>query len=126
MNIILWSAQVVLAVLFLFAGTTKVFTPLPELAQNLPWVAGVPAWMPRLAGISETLGAIGLILPALTRVLPQLVPISAAGLATVMAMAAVLHFNRGEMPAILVNIVLLAIAAFVAYGRYSKAPILPR
>jgi hypothetical protein len=65
------------------------------------------------------LGAIGLILPALTGIAPVLVPLAATGLAITMVLAAVMHLRRGDGAASVVpNIVLFSLAVFVAWGRF--------
>ena len=126
MNIVIWVAQVALGGVFLLAGSTKVFTPLPELAMQVPWVGDVPAWVPRLAGVSELFGAVGVVLPTLVRVQPRLAPLAAAGLGLVMALAAGFHLTRNEFGAIAVNLALMALAAFVFHGRRRLHPISPR
>ncbi len=123
MNFFLWILQLVLAAFFAFVGGLKTFTAMPEIVETLPWAADVPVWVVRLAGSSELLGAIGLILPALVRIKPVLTPVASGALGLVMAMAAVFHLVRGEYGNIVVNIVALALAAFVAYGRFKIAPI---
>jgi hypothetical protein len=79
-----------------------------------------------LIGVCELLGAIGLVVPAATRVLPALTPVAASALALVMVLAAGTHFSYGEFPVIGVNVVLGGLAAFVAWGRFRRAPIAPR
>jgi uncharacterized membrane protein YphA (DoxX/SURF4 family) len=122
----LWVVQVLLALAFLGAGATKLFTPIPELVQQMAWVGAVPAGLVRFIAIAELAGAVGLILPALTRIKPGLTPLAAAGLAVIMLLAAPFHLSRGEGGAIVPNLILAALAAFVAWGRFKKAPIAPR
>lgn len=121
MNKALWALQFLLAVLFAAAGFFKVATPLEELAVSLAYVADTPGWVTRLAGASELLGAVGLILPSVTRIKPVLTPIAAACLALVMVLALGLHVSRGEP--FVPNVVLGALCAFVAWGRFTKVPI---
>ena len=78
-------------------------------------------WRPasiKLVGAAELLGAIGLILPAALHVAPILVPLAAVGLILVMLGAAVVHTRRHELPNVAINVVLLLLAAFVAWGRF--------
>ena len=126
MNIVLWISQVLLAGLFILAGFSKTVQPMAELAVKMPWVATTPEWMVRLAGISEVLGALGVIIPAGMRIRPGLTPLAAAGLALVMTLAAVFHLVRGEFGYIPINLVLMALALFVAYARQRRFPISPR
>ncbi len=126
MNIALWIVQVGLALAFFMAGAMKVMTPLDELAAQMSWVSAVPDFVPRLAGTVEILGAIGLILPSVTRILPRLTPIAAMGLVTVMVLAAGLHISLAEFGMLGPNVVLGALAAFVAWGRLKRHPIVDR
>ncbi|MEW5961193.1 MAG: DoxX family protein, partial [Chloroflexota bacterium] len=71
-------------------------------------------------------GALGVVLPALTHIQPQLTPLAGAGLALVMIFAIVFHISRGEIGFIVPNIILLALAAFVVYGRWKVVPIARR
>ena len=71
----------------------------------------------------EILGATGLILPGVTGVAPVLVPIAALGLAVVMIGAAITHIRRGERPFLLLNLVLFALAVFLAWGRLGSYPL---
>jgi uncharacterized membrane protein YphA (DoxX/SURF4 family) len=118
MSITLWVVQVLLAVAFLGAGATKLSQPKEKLAKNMAWVEDFSQGTVRLIGTLEVLGAIGLVLPALTGVLPWLTPLAAAGLVLLMIGAALAHLRRTEYGNIAVNAVLLILAAFVVYGRF--------
>jgi putative oxidoreductase len=118
MNIALWIAQVLLALGFLMAGFLKSTQPLNLLAKRMAWVSALPPAVVRFIGVVEILGGLGVILPIVTGILPWLTPLAAIGLVVVMAGAAILHVSRGEYSNIGVNAVLLALAAFVAYGRW--------
>ena len=127
MNIVLWILQILLALAFLGAGGMKVMQPIEALAPQMPWVLEVsPLLMVRLPGIAEVLGALGLILPAVTRIQPKLVSLAAAGLALVMLLALIFHLTRGEFGGAVPPLVLGLLSAFVAYGRAKLAPIAPR
>ena len=124
MNKLLWGLQILLALMFAFGGAVKAMTPPAELAEQMAWAARVPAWAPVTAGVAEVLAAIGLILPAATRIKPSLTPLAAAGLVVVMLLAAFwVHAPAGEWGAAGTNLVLGALAGFVAYGRWKLAPI---
>ncbi len=122
MNIILWIVQILLAAAFFMAGVMKALR-YEQAKQQMNWVKDVPHRLVNFIGVCEMLGAIGLILPALTRVLPWLTPLAGAGLATIMLLAAGFHTRRHEPPAIIVNLILFSLAAFVAYGRFVLAPL---
>lgn len=125
-NISLWVVQVLLAVFFGMAGFMKSTQPIAELAEKMVWPGVVPAALVRFIGLSELAAAFGLILPAATRIKPVLTPLAGAGLAVIMLFAAIFHAVRGEFGALPTNFVLGALAAFVAWGRFRKAPIPPR
>lgn len=122
MNIALWIVQALLAAMFLMAGFSKAFQPPDALSQMMPWTLDVPLALIRFIGISELLGGVGLVLPALTGIKPRLTIAAAAGIMLVMISASIFHLMRGEYGPIVFNLVLLALAAFVAYGRWQIAP----
>jgi uncharacterized membrane protein YphA (DoxX/SURF4 family) len=119
MNIALWIVQALLAIAFGMAGAMKLMQPKEQLAAQQPWVEDVAPTTVKLIGTVEVLGAIGLILPLLTGILPWLTPLAAAGLALTMLGAMVTHLRRHEYPNLIPNLVLLLLAAFVAYGRFA-------
>lgn len=126
-NIGLWVAQVALAGVFLMAGFMKLTTsPADLVAMGMLWAENAPAALIRFIGLAEVLGAIGVILPALTRIKPDLTKLAAFGLATIMVLASCVHTYRGEYEVLPVNLVLFALAVFVVWGRSKKAPIAPR
>jgi uncharacterized membrane protein YphA (DoxX/SURF4 family) len=122
MNIALWISQVLLAVGFLFAGWMHAVR-YEEAKKRMAWVRDVPEWLARLIGAAEILGAIGLILPALTRTLPWLTPLAASGLGLVMILAVAFHISRNEWRNLASNLPLLGLALFVAIGRFFIAPL---
>jgi uncharacterized membrane protein len=118
MDIAAWIAQVIAALAFGVHGYTLLFRPAQALRQY-PWAGDVPDSMKRLIGTAELLGAIGLIVPAVTKILPWLTPLAALGLTAIMVLAGVFHITRREWLGVLFNLVLGAIAAFVAYARFA-------
>lgn len=120
MNIVLWIVQILLALAFLMAGTMKATQPLDKLAVRMKWVNAMkPPQLVRLIGILEILAAIGLILPAVTGILPWLTPVAAAGLVLTMIGAIIVHTRIGESSRVAPNIVLLLLAAFIVVGRFA-------
>jgi hypothetical protein len=123
MTYILWIIQVLLALLFLFAGGTKLVLPIDVLtSMGSPNQILLPGLFIRFIGVVEVLGALGLILPGLLRIRPDLTPLSAAGLVIIMIGATVLTFAADGVGAALVPLVVGILAAFVAYGRWRLAP----
>ncbi|GAB3153584.1 DoxX family protein [Micromonospora sonneratiae] len=119
MEIVLWIIAGLLAVAFLFAGAAKVLQPKEKLAASgMHWVEGTSAGSVKLLGGLEVLAAIGLILPAVLDIAPVLVPLAALGLVVVMIGAIVVHARQKEVQAIVMNIVLLVLAAAVVWGRF--------
>lgn len=125
MNILLWIVQVALAVYFFFTGLIH-FSPPPGLPGPMAWMYDLSAPLHYISGTAEIMGAVGLVLPAVTRIQPRLTPLAAMGLVVIMALAAVFHLMRGEFPNIFMNLFLAALAGFVAYGRTRLHPIQPR
>jgi uncharacterized membrane protein YphA (DoxX/SURF4 family) len=123
MNIVLWVVQILLALAFLMAGIMKSTQPIVKLAVRMAWVKAMkPPQLVRLIGILEILAAIGLILPAVTGILPWLTPVAAIGLVLTMIGAMIVHARIGEGSRIAPNIVLLLLAAFVVVGRFAVMP----
>lgn len=119
MNILLWVVAGLLALAFLAAGGMKLAQPKEKLAESgLGWVESFSAGAVKAIGAAEVLAALGLVLPAVTGIAPVLVPLAAVGLVLLMIGAAVTHARRGETQMIVVNVVLLLLAAFVAWGRF--------
>lgn len=118
MSVALWIVAGVLAGIFAVAGVMKSIQPKEKLAERLPWVEDVSTGTLRLIGMAELLGALGLILPAWTGIAPVLVPTAAVGLAVIMALAIGTHVRCRESSAVVVNLVLLATAVFVAWERF--------
>ena len=119
MNRLLWVLQVLLAVLFLIAGGSKLVMSAAELTGQTP----LPAWFLRLIGVLEILGGLGLVLPGILRIRTALTPIAAAGLFIIMIGAvAVTMQTMGSAPAVF-PFVTGALVLFVAYGRWRLAPL---
>lgn len=119
MNVMLWVLAGVLAVGFLAAGAMKLSQPKQKLAASgMGWTEGVSAGTVKLIGSVEVLAALGLVLPPALGIAPVLAPLAALGLVLVMLGAMVVHARRSEAQMIAVNLVLLAIAAVVAWGRF--------
>ncbi|GLX67189.1 DoxX family protein [Paenibacillus glycanilyticus] len=117
MNIVLWIAQALLALMFIPAGVMKTFQP-GTVKTKMPWAKDASTGFVVFVGLSELLGGLGLILPWALDIASVLTPIAAIGLAVIMLFAAVFHARRSEYGSIGMNIVMLAIAVFVAIGRF--------
>jgi len=125
MHVILWIAQVALAA-FMITGALLKFMPIEQIAAMMPWTGQLPPLMVRLLGFVDLLGALGLILPALLHIKPQVTPWTATGVIVLMLCAIIFHVSRGEAAVIGVNIVTAFIALFIAWGRFKIAPISSR
>ena len=123
MKILLWLLQVLLALAFLAHGILFLFPP-AAVADQMN--ASLPRWFQLFLGVAEVLAAVGLTIPALTRVQPWLVPTAGAGVMIVMISATVFHVSRGELSSAATTSVLLAVATFVTFMRWRIAPIRPR
>ncbi|BAM91174.1 hypothetical protein S58_51950 [Bradyrhizobium oligotrophicum S58] len=122
----LWTAQTMIFLLFGFAGLTKLFTPIKELAQMMPWTGEYSVAFVRTIGLIDLAGGLGILLPSLTRIMPRLTVLAALGCVTLQVFAIMFHVSRGEAVVTPLNLVLLALSLFVLWGRNTKAPILPR
>jgi hypothetical protein len=122
MHIALWIVQVLLALLFLFAGGMKLILPLDKLTGPVE----LPGWFTRFIGVCEVLGGLGLILPSFLRIQPWLTPLAALGLVLIMIGAVVVPLVGGMIGVAVLSLVVGLLAAFVAYGRWRLAPIPPR
>src|SRR5947207_6775039 len=116
MNIVLWIIQVLLALLFIFAGATKFVMPVEEMNRQAPVV--LPGLFLHFIGVCEILGGLGLILPALLRIKPGLTPLAAAGLAIITLGATVITMKGGVIAMALFPFVVCLLSIFVAYGRW--------
>lgn len=121
MNILLWIIQVLLSLLFMFAGVMKFLMPVAEMQKGSPVV--FPGWFFHFIGVCEILGAIGLILPALLRIKPGLTPLAAAGLAIITAGATVITLMGPMKGTALFPLVACLLSIFVAFGRSKLRPI---
>jgi uncharacterized protein with PQ loop repeat len=121
MNTILWIIQGILAAMFAMAGTMKSTQPIDKLLKSgVTWADRFPLTALRLIGVCELLGALGLILPWLLNIVPVLTPVAATALAFLQLLAIFHHVKHKEGKAVAFNIVLLVMAAFVAYGRFNS------
>lgn len=114
MIIALWIVTALLALAFIAAGTMKTLTPREKLLSKMPYMEDLSDGQARVVGILEFLGALGLVLPAVTGILPWLTPVAAFALVLTMGAASALHVKRKESP--LVSIVLGVVALAVGIG----------
>ena len=118
MNLALWIATGLLALVALAGGISKTFLPKEKLDSHpASWTTGASAGFVKTLGVLELLAAVGLILPAALGIAPVLVPLAAVGLVLMMVGATITHLRRHEVQAIVVPLALLAMAALVAWGR---------
>ena len=122
----LWVAQALIFFAFASAGLVKLLTPIPQLAAMMPWAGQYSETFVRFIGVIDLAGGIGILLPALTRILPRLTVLAALGCTVLQIFALVFHISRGEAAVTPLNLVLLALAVFVLWGRSRKAPIAAR
>lgn len=125
-NISIWIAQVLGAALFILPGLMKTTMPIPELAAIMPWAGEYSGAFVRFVGLVDIAGGLGLLLPSLTRIMPRLTVIAAAACVLLQVIAIGFHAMRGEFEALPVNLIYIALALFVLWGRSRKAPIAPR
>ena len=122
MNILLWIVQVLLALLFLFAGGLKLILPASQL-QAPQGQLQFPVLFLRFIGVCELVGGLGMLLPGILRIRTTLTPLAAAGLVIIMIGAVVVSLMGGGVGVAIVPFVTLVLCAFVAYGRTKLAPL---
>ena len=122
----LWLAQGIVAVAFIASGVMKLTTPISELSAMMPWAGEVSVGLVRSIGLVDLAGGVGILLPALTRIQPRLTVLAALGCVLLQVLAFGFHASRGEFAVLPANLVLLALSAFVLWGRSKKVPVVPR
>ena len=125
-RIALWIVQVLMFLVFAGGGLWKLVTPIPQIAAVFPWAGEVPATFLYATGVLDVLGGIGILLPTVTRIMPRLTVAAASGCAALQVGAIVFHLARGEAADTPFNVVLVALAAVVFWGRGWKAPVAAR
>ncbi|GEL17094.1 DoxX family protein [Pseudonocardia asaccharolytica] len=120
MNLALWVCQALLAAIFLASGSAKISQSKERmLATGQTGVAPFPLPVIRMTALCELLAAFALVIPWATRTAPLLTPIAACGLAVVMIGAAISHSGLREPRNVLVNVGIMVVCVFVAYGRFA-------
>ena len=123
LRLTLWVLQVALALFFMMVGYSHALMPFDQVAQQATWMQHVPRALSLFIGYAELAGGLGLIIPAATRVAPGLTPVAALGLGTIMILAIPFHITRGEAGVVWIHALLAALAMFVAWARWRRAPI---
>lgn len=126
-NIGLWVAQIALAALYGMAVYMHLFmSPAELVAMGAAWAENAPIGLIRFIGIAELAGVIGLIVPAATRFKPELTTYAAVGLLAIQILAILFHVVRGEFAVLPFNLIYVALAVLVIWGRTRKAPFTTR
>ena len=112
----LWTAQALLAALFLFAGGAKLVMPIAAMTKQMP----LPGFFLRFIGVAELLGGIGLVLPGLLGIRRELTPLAASGLTIIMIGATVINLLTHNAVAALITFVAGALSVIVARGRWAS------
>ena len=124
MTYVLWIIQVLLALLFLFSGGTKLVIPIDVLtSMGPPNQVHLPGLFIQFIGVCEVLGAFGLVLPGLLRIRTGLTPLAAALLVIIMIGATVLTIIGPGIGTAIAPFVTGLLTTFVAYGRSRLAPL---
>lgn len=113
----LWIVQALLGLTFVGTAIWKFATPIPKLASMIPWAGQVSPGFLYFTASADLLGGLGIVLPSLTRIKPGLTVLAALGCAALQICAVVFHVSRGEAANTPFNVFLIALSAFVAWGR---------
>ncbi len=118
LNVLLWVLQVLLAMLFLFAGVMKFVMPVEQMTKQI----ALPGWFLHSIGCAEILGAIGLVLPGILKIRIGLTPLAAEALVIIMIGATAVNVKMGQRGAALTTVVIGLLLVFVSYTRRRSAP----
>lgn len=125
MNLALWIAAGLLAVVALGGGISKVFVPKEKLARAAggEWAKNASVGFVKTLGVLEVLAAVGLILPAVVNIAPVMVPVTAIWWILLMIGAIITHLrHNGFGKFVALNLIYFAFAAFIAWGRFVPMP----
>ena len=123
----LWLAQVMLAGVYLPTGIAALFLPAGQVLATVPWASHVPGGVLRFFGAVDLAAGLGVLLPALTRIAPGLTVLAAVCSAILQTFVILFHLFLGTLDTVLpVNLAVIALSVFVAWGRTNKASIAPR
>lgn len=124
MNTFLWILAFALAAVFVASGAMKLLAPREQQIEKTPYAEDFPHSVIQGIGALEILGALGLVVPALTGIATVLVPLAAAGLAITMVFAALVHARRGDPFGAMLPSMLLALGSVVvAWSRFGPYPL---
>jgi hypothetical protein len=118
LNSSLWAVQFLLLAAFAIGAWMKITMPIPKLAAIWPWTGQLPGPRVRTLGVIDLLGGVGVFFPMLTGIMPQLTGLAALGCIALQICAMIFHISRREISSTPVNIVLLAMAGFILWGRW--------
>jgi hypothetical protein len=123
-NLALWIATGLLAAVSLTGGITKMFVPKEKLAalNGGEWTGHASVGFVKTIGVLELLAAVGLILPAVLDIAPFMVPVTAVSWVLLMVGAMIIHGRLGQFKLVMVNLGYVALAAFIAWGRFGPEP----
>ena len=116
MTYVLWTVQILLALLYVFSGGMKLIMPFEEMTAEFY----LPEFLLRFIGVAEVLGGLGLVLPGLFRIRTELTPLAALGLSIIMVGAVVITVMSMGVIMALIPLVVLLLTVFVGYGRWRR------
>lgn len=125
MNTALWIIACVAAVVYTIGGASQALMTKEKyrsVGASQHWVDDFSAGHLKAIGVTKIIGALGLVLPAITGIAPVLVPLAACGLMLVMAGAATTRFRRNEWTYLVGDVFFLGLFAFLAWGRFALQP----
>jgi uncharacterized membrane protein YphA (DoxX/SURF4 family) len=111
-------AQILIFGLFCTGGVMKLTMPISKTSKMFSWTGQVPRLFLRFIGVVDLAGGVGILLPDLTHILPQLTKFAALGCAVLQVLAIGFHAKRGEIGETSFNFFLLALCVFVLWGRW--------
>jgi uncharacterized membrane protein YphA (DoxX/SURF4 family) len=118
-----WLAQILVSLVFIASGLTKLLTPMPELAAMMRWPGEYPEPFVRFLALVDLAGGLGILLPSLIPFRPRLTVLASLCCIVLQILAIGFHASRGEFAVLPLNLVLLPLCVFVLWGRGRRVPI---
>lgn len=122
LSVLMWIALLMVSLMFLFAGFTKISTPIPELSEMMPWAGEYPEAFVRSIGVIDLIGGLALLLPPILKITPKPAMLAIYASIALQVCAAIFHLSRGEAAVVPLNVILLVCLFFVLWMRKTKAP----
>ncbi len=111
--------KILLGIVFIPIGIMKLSQPIVKLNETLGWINDFSTLFVRVLGSIELVIGLMMIVPLIVKSIPNsMSAYGALSIVIIMLGACVVHFNRNEFPMIISNLVILAMAGFIAFKHF--------